>query len=74
MAHRPGVTTREASLVVFLNRDGGFAFLTLLRQQEVIAMTPGDMQGAMRAVMVDASRNLWTAVERTVGGVANIWL
>jgi hypothetical protein len=74
MAHRPGVTTREASLVVFLNRDGGFAFLTLLRQQEIIAMTSGDMQGAMRAVMADASRNLWTAVEREVGGAANLWL
>lgn len=75
LAHRPGVQAKEASLVLLLNAAGDFAMLTFLRAQEVIALTPGDSGGdAVRALGVDKKRNLWWAVERQVGGAADLWL
>jgi hypothetical protein len=74
MAHRPGVTTREASLVAFVNADGKMALLTLMRAQEVIAMTPRDTPGKFRGAATDINRNLWLAVEREVDGRDDIWL
>jgi len=74
MVHRPGVTTREASLVMFVNADGTAALLTLMRSQEVIAMTPRDTPGKFRAAMTDINRNLWLAVEREAGGRNDLWL
>ncbi|MBJ7535285.1 hypothetical protein JDN40_14330 [Rhodomicrobium vannielii ATCC 17100] len=65
MAHRPGVSTKDASLVVLANRDGTFEMLTLLRAQEISAMTPGAMaSGALRFLMTDINRRLWAVVER----------
>lgn len=74
MAHRPGANAKEASLVMLLDKSGTFVLLTLLRSQEIIAMTPGDTLGAVAAIGSDAKRNIWLAVERTAGGVANLWL
>jgi hypothetical protein len=74
LAHRPGAHAKEASLVLLLNRDGGFAMLTLLRSQDVTAMTPGSTAGRVAAIGADKKRNLWWAVEREAGGVAELWL
>jgi hypothetical protein len=74
MAHRPGVTTREASLVMFINANGTAGLLTLMRAQEVIAMTPRDTPGKFRSASTDINRNLWLAVEREADGRADIWL
>jgi hypothetical protein len=74
VAHRPGANVKEASLIMLLDRDGSFALLTLLRAQEVVAMTPGDTMGQVRAIGADSRRNIWWAVERQVGGAADLWL
>lgn len=74
MAHRPGAKANEASLVLLLNRAGDFAMLTLLRSQNVVAMTPGDTEGRVAAIGADARRNIWMAVEREVGGTPDLWL
>jgi hypothetical protein len=75
LAHRPGVNAGEASLVMLLNREGDFTMLTLLRSQEVVAMTPGDTAaGRVAAIGTDKKRNLWWIVEREAGGITDLWL
>lgn len=74
IAHRAGKSTREASLLFFINKDGSAAILTLLKSQEIIAMTPAETQGAFRDVMSDTARNIWFGIERTINGVTDVWL
>ena len=74
LAHRPGANAKEASLVLLLNRAGDFAMLTLLRSQEVTALTPGNTAGRVAAIGADKKRNIWWAVEREAGGNAELWL
>lgn len=76
MAHRPGAKAEEASLVLLLNRAGDFVMLTLLRSQEVFAMTPGVSGNGdpIRAIGIDKKRNIWWAAERTADGVTDLWL
>ena len=65
MAHLQGVTTKTASLVFFVNADGSFAIMTLLKSQDITALMPASTQGAMIDVGVDLLRNAWAIVQRT---------
>lgn len=65
MAVRKVRTTSEANSVFMVNSDGALALLSLLRAQEVVAMTPHRTDGKFRAVGVDLRDEVWLAVERT---------
>lgn len=73
-AKRNGVTTKDASLLFFVNAAGDFVVLTYLKTQELIAMAPAVTAGAVRDIGVDVLRNAWLIVERTAAGVADNYL
>jgi hypothetical protein len=67
IAHEPGVTAKNASLIFFANSDGGFQIMTLLKSQDVASIMPQETQGKMIDVGCDFLRNTWGIFEREDG-------
>jgi hypothetical protein len=75
MAHLAGVTTKAASLIFFVNSDGGFAIMTLLKSQDITAIMPAATQGKLIDAGSDLLRNAWGIAQRTdVNGQADNYL
>jgi hypothetical protein len=65
MAHRAGVTTKDASLIFFANADGSLAILTLLKSQDITGITTSTTPGQFVDVAVDMLRYAWAICQRS---------
>jgi hypothetical protein len=74
MAHRPARTTDAANEVYLVQDDGRIVLLNLLRAQEVVALMPYEMSGAVRAAACDYNNEVWLAVEHTASGITDLYL
>lgn len=65
LAHRRARSVNRGHRISLINADGSMAVLTLLRSQEVIAITgPMTTVGDWRRIMVDTNGRTWMLVER----------
>lgn len=65
LAHRQARSVREGNQLVMVNADGTIALLTLLRQQDVVAISPWSTPyGFFRRAAADMNQNLRFIVER----------
>jgi len=64
LAIKKSTDVNEGNLIYLTNGDGSVATLTLLRSQDVIAMTEYVTSGAMVDIEVDAAGEVWQIVQR----------
>jgi len=64
VGHRPARSTSEGNQLYLVNRDGTMVFASLLREQEVVALTPWITDGRVKSVFSDLLLRTWLIVER----------
>lgn len=73
VAYRRASDPRKANEIYIANRDGTAAMLTLLRREKVQALVPLKTDGKVRQFSVDGARSVFAVVERTAGGVTQVF-
>lgn len=74
VVYRRASATAEGTQIYMINRDGSLAVMSRIRSQKVMATCPWVTDGLVRAVAVDAARRIYGIIERTIGGVTDLWL